>query len=64
MATVAVQVTGEADAGTAQWLARLREGVGVETPPRVMNLTVPQLMRTPVAAALIAAARQQLDAGH
>lgn len=62
-AAVAVQVTGEADAGTAEALARLREQVGVEVPPRVMNLTVPQLMRTPVASALLAAARQQVADG-
>ena len=61
-AGAAVAKTGEADAATAAAMERLRRSVGVEAPPRVRGLTVPQLMRTPVAGALVAAARQAQEA--
>ena len=61
-AGAAVAMTGEADAATAAAMERLRRSVGVEAPPRVRGLTVPQLMRTPVAGALVAAARQAQEA--
>ena len=53
-----VDMTGEADDSIHDSLAQLRQAVGVELPPRLMNLTIPQLMRSPVASALVAAARK------